>query len=249
MQSNPFDGLTFDRFRELAAQEGLSRHEKVGFPDAYREGRERLIFEDMLGKLRALRRTGLRVLEIGPGCADVPRHLIAHCAQKEHLLHLADSAEMLAHLPDASHVTKWCGAFPGATYERMRADGLRFDAIIAYSVIQYVFVEGNLWAFLDDCMALLADGGEILLGDIPNVTMRKRFFSSADGISHHREYTRGGGPPEVVFNRLETAAIDDSVVLALIARARAEGFHAWVVPQAEGLPMANRREDVLIRKP
>lgn len=249
MQRNPFDGLTFDEFRELAVREGLSRHEKVGFPDDYREGREKLIFADMLGKLRALPRTGLRVLEIGPGCADVPRHLIAHCAQNNHVLHLVDSAEMLAHLPDAPHVTKWRGAFPGAIFERMRADNLQFDAIIAYSVVQYVFVEANLCAFLDDCLALLADGGEVLLGDIPNVTMRKRFFSSADGIRHHQEYTHGGGPPEVVFNRLESGAMDDSVVLALLARARAEGFHAWVVPQAEGLPMANRREDVLIRKP
>ncbi|HEV7137486.1 MAG TPA: class I SAM-dependent methyltransferase [Steroidobacteraceae bacterium] len=249
MPGNPSDGLTFDNFRELAVRDGLSRHERVGFPDRYREGREQLIFGDMLAKLRALRGTGLRVLEIGPGCADVPRHLIAHCAQHRHGLHLADSAEMLAHLPDAPHVSKWCGAFPGTIFERMRADGLRFDAIIAYSVIQYVFAEANLWGFLDSCLSLLTDGGELLLGDIPNATMRKRFFSSADGRRQHREFTQKDAPPEVVFNRLETGAIDDSVVLALLARSRAAGFHAWVVPQADGLPMANRREDILIRKP
>jgi hypothetical protein len=156
---------------------------------------------------------------------------------------------MLAHLPDAAHVIKWCGAFPGETFERMRADDLQFDSIIAYSVIQYVFAEANLWGFLDSCLALLPDGGEILLGDIPNVTMRKRFFSSADGLRQHRHYTQDDSPPDVVFNRLESGAIDDSVVLALLARARAAGFHAWVMPQADGLPMANRREDVLIRKP
>jgi hypothetical protein len=38
-------------------------------------------------------------------------------------------------------------------------------------------------------------------------------------------------------------------VLALLARARAQGFHAWVLPQDAALPMGNRREDVLIRKP
>jgi hypothetical protein len=51
------------------------------------------------------------------------------------------------------------------------------------------------------------------------------------------------------FNRLEPGQMDDSVVLALLARARAQGFHAWVMPQAVDLPMANRREDILIRKP
>lgn len=249
MQTNPFDNLTFDKFRELANREGLSRHERVGFPNEYREGREQRIFDDMLGKLRALHRTGMNVLEIGPGCADVPRYLIAHCATHNHALHLVDSAEMLAHLPDAPHVTKWCDAFPGATFDRMRAEKLHFDVIIAYSVIQYVFAEANLHAFLDSSLMLLADGGEALFGDIPNVTMRKRFFASADGIRHHRDYAGGSDPPEVSFNKLENGAIDDSVVLALLARARAEGFHGWVVPQAEGLPMANRREDILIRKP
>ena len=43
--------------------------------------------------------------------------------------------------------------------------------------------------------------------------------------------------------------IDDGIVLALLARARAHGFHAWVLPQAAALPMASRREDVLIRRP
>lgn len=43
--------------------------------------------------------------------------------------------------------------------------------------------------------------------------------------------------------------MDDTVVLSILSRARAQGFHAWVVPQGEGLPMANRREDILIRKP
>jgi len=53
----------------------------------------------------------------------------------------------------------------------------------------------------------------------------------------------------VSFNRLEPSVMDDSVVFAVLARARAQGFHAWVVPQAVDLPMANRREDILIRRP
>ncbi|MDA8632103.1 hypothetical protein N9L29_05380, partial [Litoricolaceae bacterium] len=86
-------------------------------------------------------------------------------------------------------------------------------------------------------------------GDIPNVTMRKRFFSSQAGFQSHREYTGRDEKPEVNFNRLEIGQMDDSVVLAILARARAQGFHAWVMPQSSSLPMANRREDILIRKP
>jgi hypothetical protein len=37
-------------------------------------------------------------------------------------------------------------------------------------------------------------------------------------------------------------------VFGLLARARDAGFQAWVVPQAPGLPMANRREDLLFER-
>ena len=40
-----------------------------------------------------------------------------------------------------------------------------------------------------------------------------------------------------------------SVVLSLVQRCRHFGFHAWVLPQAPELPMANRREDVLVVRP
>jgi hypothetical protein len=79
--------------------------------------------------------------------------------------------------------------------------------------------------------------------------MRKRFFASPVGVATHQRYTGGDEPPEVQFNRLEPGQMDDGVVLALLARARAQGFHAWVLPQATDLPMANRREDILIRRP
>jgi hypothetical protein len=39
------------------------------------------------------------------------------------------------------------------------------------------------------------------------------------------------------------------VTLALLARARDAGFHAWVMPQPPALPMANRREDLVFERP
>jgi len=47
---------------------------------------------------------------------------------------------------------------------------------------------------------------------------------------------------------LEPAQIDDGVILGLIARMRAAGLHAFVLPQGPGLPMATRREDILIMR-
>ena len=55
--------------------------------------------------------------------------------------------------------------------------------------------------------------------------------------------------PEVNFNVLEPGQIDDAVILSIIMRCREAGFNAYWLRQADDLPMANRREDILIRKP
>ncbi len=242
-----FASLDFEGFRALARDASLSRHEKVGFPDDYREGKEDAIFRDVLAKLGALNRRSARVLEIGPGCSDLPAMLAAHCARLRSELIFVDSAEMLALLPDAAGVRKIAGAFPQALAAERELLAERVDAILAYSVVQYVHAEGGLISFVDACLALLAPGGELLLGDLPNATMRKRFFASPAGEASHRAYTGRDEMPVPV--PIGADQLDDGVVLALLAHARARGFHAWVLPQASDLPMASRREDVLIRRP
>ena len=244
-----FSDLTFDDFRVLASDRSLSKYERIGFPNEYRQGKEELIFRDILSKLTALDQTKKTVMDIGPGCSDLPLMLAALAQKNNHALFFIDSNEMLAHLPDISNVHKLSGSFPSALDGREDQFTERVDVIIAYSVIQYVYAEGNLFCFLDMCLSLLAAGGEVLLGDIPNITMRKRFFKSETGRTSHHAYTGTTVDPEVNFNQLELGHIDDSIVMAILNRARAQGFHAWVVPQNLLLPMANRREDILIRKP
>jgi len=244
-----FDNLDYEAFRALAGDPSLSRHEKVGFPDSYRQGKEEAIFRDVVAKMGSLQRHGARVIEIGPGCSQMPVMLAGRCAELSSELFWVDSAEMLALLPDAPHVRKVAGRFPQALQPQLHELAGSIDAILAYSVVQYVLAEGNVFQFLDTCLGLLAHGGELLIGDVPNQTMRKRFFASPLGAATHKRYTGRDELPEVHFNRLEPGQMDDGVVLALLSRARAQGFHAWLLPQAIDLPMANRREDILIRRP
>ena len=244
-----FERLTFDDFRRMAADESLSRYEKIGFPNAYRAGKEEAIFRDITTKLPALSSHDKVVLDVGPGCSELPLLLIELCRRNEHTLLLVDSAEMLAQLPDAPLIEKHAGYYPHCPELLDRYRG-RVDVLLSYSVLHYVFAESNVWGFLDTALELLAHGGEMLIGDIPNVSKRKRFFSSPAGIKFHQEFTgRAGEMPEVGFNRVEPQLIDDAVVLGLVQRARLAGCDAYVVPQATELPMANRREDILIRKP
>jgi 2-polyprenyl-3-methyl-5-hydroxy-6-metoxy-1,4-benzoquinol methylase len=243
-----FAKLGFEDFRRLAADQSLSLYEKIGFPDSYRAGKEPLIFADILHKLPSLQGSGAVVLDVGPGCSEVPRLLMEHCRRLGQELHLVDSAEMLDQLEDLEGVHKTAAFYPECPELLERLSG-RTDAIIVYSVLHYVFVDTNPWTFLDRSMALLAPGGMMLLGDIPNVSMRRRFFASEAGKRFHRRFTGRDEDPVVEFNRLEPGQIDDSVVFAVLQRARAAGFHAYVLPQPAHLPLANRREDILIVRP
>ncbi|WP_322030601.1 class I SAM-dependent methyltransferase [Paraburkholderia sp. J76] len=243
-----FANLGFDDFRALAQDDSLSANEKIGFPESYRAGKESAILVDLIAKLPALAQHKRIVLDIGPGCGDLARAFIAHCERQDHELVLIDSGEMLSHLPDSPGARKVSAYYPQCP-EILAEYAGRVDAIVVYSVFQYVFAEGNVWDFVDRSLALLAPGGGLLIGDVPNISKRKRFFASETGVRFHQAYTGTNEIPAAAFNTPETGQIDDAVVMSILNRARAAGFDAYVMPQAPDLPMANRREDILIIRP
>ena len=238
----------FEDFRRRAADPRLSPHEKSGFPDLYREGRGGTILNDILSKMPPLCDRSQQVLDIGPGSSSLPMALIEHCIRQQHRLTLVDSAEMLGLLPDHAAITKIAGAFP-ATLPAVQKASAGYDAILVYSVAQYVFAEANLWSFVDLAAGLLNPGGTLLIGDLPNASLRKRFLASAAGRAHHRRHVDPHSDPVVDFNRTEPGQIDDAVIFAILQRMRLAGFDAFVLPQAPELPQASRREDILIRRP
>jgi 2-polyprenyl-3-methyl-5-hydroxy-6-metoxy-1,4-benzoquinol methylase len=239
--------LDYLGFARLAEDASLSKYEKIGFPDSYRAGHEEAIFADIKAKLPRLTERGLTVVDIGPGCSDLPRMIIELCRAQGHRLHLIDSEPMLRQLPDESFIEKRAGLFPR---DRQIVSDLkgRVDVIICYSVLHYVFVDANSFDFIDLAVELMAPGGEFLIGDIPNVSKRRRFFASAAGVAFHKAFTGTDTMPDVQVNAPAIGIIDDAVILALLAHARAAGVDAYVVPQPPKLPMSNRREDILLRK-
>ena len=43
----------------------------------------------------------------------------------------------------------------------------------------------------------------MLIGDIPNISMRKIFFSSSAGKDHHKKFINVDDDPDVIFNNIE----------------------------------------------
>lgn len=246
--SNPFADIGFEDFRRLAQDSKLSKYERIGFPDNYRAGHEAAIYADIRSKLTHLDVHGRLVVDIGPGCSDLPTMLIDHCRAQGHQLHLIDSAEMLAQLPDDSFITKTSALYPNCPDVIAALRG-KVDVILCYSVLHYILIDTAFFRFMDTSLSLLAPGGQMLIGDIPNISKRKRFFASDTGVRFHQEFMKTTERPQVEFNTIEHDQIDDAVVFSLLQRARAQGFDAYVLPQGPHLPMANRREDLLILRP
>jgi hypothetical protein len=233
----------------MAQDPSLSRHQRVGFPDSYRAGKEEAIFADITAKLSNLALRGKLVLDIGPGCSGPALMLIELCRRQGHRLLMVDSAEMLSLLPDATFLTKVAALYPSGCAELLAAEAGRIDVILSYSVLHYVVAQVGAYEFLDRSLPLMAEGAQMLIGDIPNFSKRRRFFSSQAGIRFHQDFTGGPGMLDVNGDLPEQGRIDDAMILGLIGRARSAGFDAYVVPQAAALPMANRREDVLVTRP
>jgi 2-polyprenyl-3-methyl-5-hydroxy-6-metoxy-1,4-benzoquinol methylase len=244
-----FAGLTYERFRELARDSTLSASERVGFPDAMREGYEDAILADLLAKLPALGRPGAKVLDIGIGAGALAGRVVRHCAETGLALYAVDSPEVLAHIDSPRCLVKIAGRFPDCLGDVTAANRDGYDAIIVYSVLQHVLLEGSPHDFLDAALGLLRQQAHLLLGDLPNVSMLKRFLASEAGIAYHKTYMKTDRPPDLDWNVLERGRLDDATITGLLSRARAAGFNAWLLPQPATLPFHQRREDLLIQRP
>lgn len=241
-------GLTYDDFRLRAKDDTFTENEKIGFPDEYRAGAEAAILADVVAKLPALSGSNKTIVDIGSGCGPLAHALIELCAERGHTLVMVDSAEMLDLLPRSPGVVLRPHRFPRdpAFLDEFRGAA---DAVLLYSVIHHEFLAGDLWSLFDAVCALLAGDGRALFGDIPNRSMRTRLFQSPNGRAFHREFTGSDTEPPVPPYGLAPGEIDDAVIFALLLRARSQGIHGYVLPQADGLPFANRREDVLLHHP
>ena len=244
-----FSGLTYEDFRSMAGDPALSANEKIGMPDPTRLGFDASILADILRKVPSLARQGQIVVDIGSGCGTFAHHFIAYCRNLEHKLVLVDSAEMLVHLPDPPNIHKVVGRFPmnEALIKGHLSEGA--DVVLVYGVLSVVFADSNPFLFLDRAAALLRNGGHLLVGDVPNASKLRRFLATDAGARYHKQYMRTEEPPAVSAFDPPTDRIDDGVILGILDRMRRRGFDAYVVPQSASLPLANRREDILIVRP
>ena len=237
--------ITYETFKDMASDKELSKYEKIGFPNDYREKYEESIFNNINTILR-LDREEIIFFDVGCGCSELPKLIIKNAIKNRQNLYMVDSEEMLVHLPNKDNMVKISGKFPDEI--NLLEYQNKVDAIVLYSVLQHIVLDMNPFYFIDEAVKLLNDGGRLLIGDIPNISKRNRFFASNTGLKFHQNFTKTNTSPEYEFNTLIEDKIDDSLVFAILNRYRNSGFETYLLEQPIDLPMRNRREDILIVK-
>ena len=237
--------ITYETFKDMASDKELSKYEKIGFPNDYREKYEESIFNNINTILR-LDREGIIFFDVGCGCSELPKLIIKNAIKNRQNLYMVDSEEMLVHLPNKDNMVKISGKFPDEI--NLLEYQNKVDAIVLYSVLQHIVLDMNPFYFIDEAVKLLNDGGRLLIGDIPNISKRNRFFASNTGLKFHQNFTKTNTSPKYEFNTLIEDKIDDSLVFSILNRYRNAGFETYLLEQPIDLPMRNRREDILIVK-
>jgi SAM-dependent methyltransferase len=245
-----YKNIGYEELKQLAKNKEISMYERIGIPDSYRKGKELDIFIDILQKLDVdTDANGKTWLDIGPGCTELPLMVLDLCKQRNFQLLWADSKEMLDLLPEDSIAKKYQGYFPDDMADLVSEYKNKVDYLVCYSLLHCgPFYNTCIYKFIDAALSLLRPGGKMLIGDIPNISKRKRFFSTETGIEFHKKFMDTNDPPVVDHLKLEPGEIDDGIIMGILQRYRGFGFETYVFPQNSRLPMYNRREDILICK-
>lgn len=236
--------LSFEDFRKLARDKSLKPYQMAGFDPVYREKTEANIFPDLRSKLPLLEGRGKVVMDIGCGCTLPVQQLIELAGDRGHTVVLVDSEEVLANLPDRAFVHKMPHEFPrDRRFLEQWQNGV--DVIVCYSLLHMLSPFQNVYTFTDHLVSLLRSGGQALIGDIPNISKKRRYLSSPAGRAFHREWSGGEEAPEVDWTA-GYDGIDDSVLLHLLLRYRSMGMETYLLPQPDGLALNHTREDLLV---
>ena len=103
--------------------------------------------------------------------------------------------------------------------------------------------------FLDKALGLLAAGGKLLIGDIPNVDLKAKFLASSEGKVFQKawetEVESAGIPDLDLPEDTDTIEFNDAVLSRIQNHLKLVGYQSERMGQPQELPFGHTREDLL----
>tara|TARA_A100001037_G_scaffold302113_1_gene333044 strand:+ start:14 stop:739 length:726 start_codon:yes stop_codon:yes gene_type:complete len=231
--------------------ENYGRRAEAAFGETELSGRyqmqeeaERRIVPDVIDKLAL--DADHRLLEIGCGAGNILIPLSFVVASSTGVDHEAVLSRMKER-GGTRRITRVPGNFLDLKIET------KFDRILIYSVLHCLTDFSEVRHFVEKACELLAPGGRMLIGDIPNVDRKGRFANSAVGKAFERtwqeESRKEAGSGSIAANLIndpDLATFDDEAIHNLLVHIRKFGFESYLLPQSSDLPFGHTREDILV---
>ena len=129
----------------------------------------------------------------------------------------------------------------------------KFNKVLAYSLIHYMKDKNQLKKFIKKLLDLTSSNGIILIGEIPNISMKKRFLKSKirkeinKKFLHNLNKLKQKYTSQFNYNE-KFIQIYDKEIRFMINYCNQIGVDAYVLPIKKGLPFSYTRVNLLIKK-
>ena len=129
----------------------------------------------------------------------------------------------------------------------------KFNKILVYSVIHYMRDLNQLKILIRKMLKITLPNGKILLGEVPNISKKKRFLNSKIGKKIDQSFKvdverlNKKYPKSMNLNN-KFISIDDKDLSSIIFYCNKLGADAYILPIENGLPFCNTRVNILIKK-
>lgn len=235
--------ISFDNYTALARDDSATNTEVAGrFPTQILS--EKRIMLDVVSKLDLSPEDSLLEIGCGPGNLLLPLSFLVSKSSG------IDNKAAIERLNCRSRGLEGVSGIEG-DFLAMELPKETFNKILIYSVFHYLDTEETIFKFIDRACSLLAPGGKLLIGDLPNIDKKNRFLNSDAGKAFLVEWKKnnsGNKKRKYIKPDNELVTINDSLLLKMISQARLTGLDAYVLPQPADLPFGSSREDLLFTK-
>lgn len=231
---------------------------RVGRPESAKE-KESLIVAEIF-RILDLSEPNLSLIDIGCGAGFIALNLVDFAVKNKARITFVD-IESVIDLLEAD-INRKFGEIPAGidfirgVFPDISMPQEKYSRVLSYSVLHY---PDDPEDFIDRAVSLLAPGGKLFIGDIPNKSKRGRFLASNFGREFEAKYQNKPLQEIPVFNSHhdfvkmdsvgETNILDDSFLLRVMEKYRNQGLDVFIQEQKKDLPMSFTREDLIMFLP